>query len=294
MVDWNDLRYFLAVHRAGNLARAASELAINATTVGRRLSALEDQLGTKLFDRTPDGYQLTPAGRDLLPRAETMEREALAVDREVTGADDRLAGRVRVTATEMLATRFVAPHIWRLQAAHPEIILDLHCTNEVVSLARREADIALRLARPREDNVVTRRLSDIPLALYASARYLEARGTPDDPETSLAGHAVLLFADSRHFRLENDWLLPRAAGADVPLQSDSVSAIYAACVAGLGIALLPVMVAGVDDRLTRIETASGPERRVIWQTVHRDLRSTARIRAVMEFLERILRPPDAA
>lgn len=291
MLTWDDLRYFLAVHRSGTLARAGAELGINATTVGRRLSALEDQLATKLFDRTPDGYALTPAGRDLVPHAEAMEAEALAVERKVVGADDRPAGLVRVTATEMIATRFIAPHLARFHDEQPEIALDLHCTNEVVSLARREADIALRLARPREDDVITRKLAEVPLALYAAAGYLDARGRPDDPEHRLDGHCVLLFAATRHFEYENDWFEARAGGARVVLRADSVSSIYAAAVAGLGIALLPRAVADHDRRLERIDTATSPKPRVIWQTIHRDLRQTARVRVVTTFLERILTPP---
>jgi DNA-binding transcriptional LysR family regulator len=290
-LDWNDLRYFLAVHRAGTLARAATELGINATTVGRRLTSLEEQLRAKLFDRTPEGYRLTPAGQDLVPRAEAMEAQALAVSREVASSDSRLAGLVRVTLTEMLATRFVAPHVPRFHRQTPDVTLELHCTNEVVSLARREADIALRLARPREENVVTKRLSDIPLALYAAHGYVDEHGVPKDAEHDLDGHAVLLFADTRHFRFENEWIVPRAIGARVTMRSDSVSAIYAATTAGLGIALLPCLVADHDRGLVRIRTETGPVPRVIWQTVHRDLRTTARVRAVMTFLEGILAPP---
>ena len=186
MIDWNDLRYFLAIARGGTLSRASRLLGINATTVGRRLAALEEQVQARLFDRTPDGYVLTPSGRDLLPRAERMESEAIALDRDVIGADQRASGSVRLTATEMLATRFIMPHLPRFHALHPEITLELECTTRFVSLARREADIALRLSRPREDNVVGRRLASVPLSLYAAPRYLDERGTPRDPDVSLA------------------------------------------------------------------------------------------------------------
>ncbi len=290
-MNWDDLRYFLAVHRAGTLARAANELSINATTVGRRLTALETELETKLFDRTPEGFALTPSGHTLLPRAERMEAEAHAVERDVVGADSRLEGSVRLTATEMLATRFVAPHLPRFHAEHPAISLELHCTNEVVSLARREADIALRLARPREDNVITKQLADIPLALYASHGYVKRHGLPEDPEHSLAGHRALMFAASRHFRYENDWYEPRAADATIVMRADSVTLIYASAVSGLGIALLPRAVAELDERLVRIDTESAPKPRVVWQTMHRDMRSTARIRAVTTFIESILNQP---
>jgi DNA-binding transcriptional LysR family regulator len=290
MLDWDDLRYFLAVHRAGTLARAASELRINATTVGRRLAALEERVGARLFDRTPDGYCLSPAGRDLLPRAERMEAEALAVEREVVGADARTAGVVRVSATEMLATRFIAPKLPRFLESHPYVAIDLQCTNRSVSLARREADIALRLARPREDGVVTRRLTQIDLALYASVDYVAHHGLHEDAERSLAGHGVVLFADSRAFAIENEWIGRRAEGARVVVRSDSVSSIFSAVLAGTGIALLPRAVADSEPQLTRIATLSAPEPRVVWQTVHEDLQKSARVRVVLDFLGEILRP----
>lgn len=292
MLDWDDLRYFLAVQRSGTLARAASELGINATTVGRRLAALEEKVQARLFDRTPEGYVLTTAGGDLLPRAERMEAEALALERAVLGADQRPVGRVRVTATEMLATRFIAPYIERFRARAPEVTLELECTNRVVSLARREADIALRLSRPREENIVTRRLADIPLALYAAPRYLEERGTPPNPEESLAGHEAILFADTRAFRLENEWYEARLDGAKIALRSDSVSSIYTATVGGAGIALLPVAVAERDEALRHLKTVTAPEPRVIWQAVHEDLQKSGRVRAVLDFFSEILTVRD--
>lgn len=288
MIDWDDLRYFLAVERAGTLIRAATQLGINPTTVGRRLTALEETIGAKLFDRTPDGYTLTPAGSDLLTHAERMESEALELERRVMGSDRRLSGVVRLTATEMLATRFIAPALGRFHERYPQLLLDLHCTNRPVSLGRREADIALRLARPREENVITRRLASIRLGLYAAEEYLARFGMPPCPDESLAGHRLILFASSRTFRLENDWLEARRDGAAIALRSDSVSSVYSAAVAGVGIALLPRSVADAEDRLTPILTRASPEPRIVWQTVHADLQHNARIRCVLEFLEKLL------
>ncbi|HVW30258.1 MAG TPA: LysR family transcriptional regulator [Polyangiaceae bacterium] len=290
MLDWDDLRYFLAIHRHGTLARAGSELGINATTVGRRLTALEERVQTRLFDRTPDGYVLTAAGNDLLPRAERIEEETLAIERDVIGSDHRLAGTVRITATEMLATRFIMPHLPAFHDRCPDITLALECTTRPISLARREADIALRLARPREENVVTRPLSNIPLALYASLGYVGHRGMPTSPDENLSGHDVLLFADSRAFSFENDWFLPRLEGARIALRSDSVSSIYSATLAGVGVALLPVAVADRDPVLCRIRTETSPEPRVIWQAVYADVHKSARVRAVLDFLGEILQP----
>jgi DNA-binding transcriptional LysR family regulator len=290
MLEWDDLRHFLAVHRHGNLARAGAALGINATTVSRRLASLEERVEARLFDRTPDGYVLTATGHELLPRAERIEEETLAIERDVLGADRRLAGTVRVTATEMLATRFIVPHLPAFHDRCPDVTLALECTTRPVSLARREADIALRLARPREENVVTRPLANIPLALYASVGYLGHRGAPVDPDTTLAGHDAILFADSRAFSFENDWFRPRLAGTRVALRSDSVSSIYSATLAGVGIALLPVAVAGRDEGLRCIRTSTSPEPRVIWQAVYEDVQKSARVRAVLDFLAEILAP----
>ena len=289
-MDWNDLRYFLAVQRAGTLARAAVGLRINATTVGRRLVALEETVGARLFDRTPDGYTLTRAGHDLLPHAERMEAEALALERAVSGADQRLEGTVRLSVTEMLGTRFVAPHVSAFCERYPGIVLDLSCNSRMVNLGRREADIALRLTKPREDNLVIKRLTPIELSLYASREYLAARRAPARPATKLDGHRVILFADSRAFDIENQWLTARLGSAQVVMRSDSVSSIFSAVIAGVGVALLPRVVADVEPQLARIVTRDAPEPRVIWQAIHQDLAQTARIRAVCDFLGTIVAP----
>ncbi len=291
MIVWDDLRHFLAVHREGTLSAAGVRLAIDPTTVGRRLTALESTIGAKLFDRTPAGYAITPAGRDLLPRAERIEREAQALERELAGRDERLAGVVRVSVTEMMATRFIAPHLARFSERHPGIVLRLECTNRTVSLARREADIALRLARPVEENLIARKLSPIELALYASPAYLARFGHPDAPDEHLRGHRLVLFDDTPTFAVENRWFARLSDGASVALRSDSVSSIYSAAVGGVGLALLPRVVADLDPLLTRVATRTSPEPRVIWQMVHRDLARSPRVRAVSDFLAKLLGAP---
>jgi DNA-binding transcriptional LysR family regulator len=290
MIDWDDLRYFLAVHRHGSLAKAGAALKTNPTTVGRRLTALEERMDARLFERTPGGFVATPAGLDLLPHAEHIEREVLAVERGLAGADRRLSGTVRVTATEMIATRFIAPELSAFHQTYPEITLELACTNRSVDLERREADVALRLARPEQGNLVIRKLSHVRLGLYASRDYLDTRGTPAAPDTELDGHDVLLFASSRAFEIENTWMEARLGSATVALRSDSVSSIYSAVMGGLGVALLPRVVADREPLLVRIPTADEPEPRVIWQMVHRDLQKTPRIRAVLDFLATVLEP----
>lgn len=288
MFNWDDVRYFLTLQRYGTLAAAGAALTLDPTTIGRRLVKLEEELGARLFDRTPNGYVLTEAGHRLLPRAERIEREALGVERDVAGEDQKLEGVVRLTATEMLTTRFIAPQLRRFRERYPEIQLELQCTNLDVNLARREADIALRLARPTQEDLIIKRLSFIHLGLYASLDYVDRFGLPGD---SLAGHQMILFADVRPFRRENEWIEARMDGARVALRSDSVSATYSATVAGTGIGLLPCLVADHDHHLIRVPLEGEPEPRQIWQAVHKDLRDSARIRAVLEFLGKILTPP---
>ena len=289
MFNWDDVRYFLTLQREGTLAAAGTALMLDPTTVGRRLVKLEEGLGARLFDRTPTGYVLTEAGHRLLPRAERIEREALGVERDVAGEDQKLEGVVRLTATEMLTTRFIAPHLRRFRERYPQIQLELQCTNLDVNLARREADIALRLARPTQEDLIIKRLSFIDLGLYASVDYADRFGLPKD---SLAGHQLILFANTRPFRRENDWIEARMDGAHVALRSDSVSAIYSATLAGTGIALLPCLVADNDRQLVRVPVEGAPEPRQIWQAVHKDLRDSARIRAVLEFIGKTMTPVE--
>ncbi len=288
MLDWDGVRFFLAVSRHGTLAAAASALGLDATTVGRRIVRLEESVGTRLFDRTPKGWLMTVAGQRMVPRAERIEREMLAAVRDVAGEDQRLAGSVRLTVTEMLATRFIAPHLGAFHQRYPEIRLDLVCTPRDLDLGRREADIALRLARPQRDDLVVKRLFDIELGLYATSEYLEAHGLPQAP--GFAGQRLVRFADTRAFERENEWLDALAAEATVVLRSDSVSSLFSATVAGLGIALLPCKVAEAEPRLQRIPSEGAPEPRTVWQAVHRDLVGAARIRAVGEFLGRLFGP----
>lgn len=290
VIDWDDIRVCLAVERAKTLSQAGVLLGLNATTVSRRLLALEETLGTRLFDRMPDGLHATEAGRQLIERGLRMEQEMLGLSRDLAGEDQRLEGRVRITSTEMMATRFIAPHLGKFQERYPDIELELVCTGSKLDLSRREADLSLRLTRPQEDRLIIKRLAPVDMGLYASQPYLDRWGRP---ELDFMGHAVILFADVRAFALENRWLEETLGAARIALRSNSVSAVYASCIAGAGIALLPRIVADRDVRLLRIRN-QGPEPRWIWQAVHEDLAQTAKIRAVSSFLGEVLRPSEEA
>ncbi|MEM7137865.1 MAG: LysR family transcriptional regulator [Myxococcota bacterium] len=285
MFNWNDIRYFLALYRHESLAGAGGAVSADPTTVSRRLIKLEEQLGARLFSRTPNGYQLTDAGQRLLPKAEGIEREVLAVERGVAGEDQRLSGVVRIAATEMMTTRFIAPHLGSFREKYPGIRLEFHCTNQEVSLARRDADIALRMTRPTQDDLLIKRIGAVRFGLYASHEYLARH---PDPGVSLDGHQLILFADRQPFHQENAWLQARAPRTEIALRLDSVSAIYAATAAGAGLSLLPRLIADRDPRLVRMPMEGGPEPHQVWQAVHKDVRQCARINAVIDFLGQIL------
>src|SRR3954454_1231589 len=180
--DWDDLRFFLAVARSGRLTVAARRLEADHTTVSRRLLALETALKAKLFERKPQGYSLTEQGERLLAKAESMESQALAISAEVGGSDLALSGTVRVRAPDGFGTYFLAPELGALAERHPGLTLQLVALPRTFSLSKREADIAVTLEQPTEGRLVSRKLTDYRLRLYASRDYLDRHG----PVTELA------------------------------------------------------------------------------------------------------------
>lgn len=173
MLDWDDLRYFLAIAQHGSLSAAAKELHVAQSTVGRRLASLERSLGARLLNRTPDGYFPTLAGQNVREQAERLEAEVLALERNVGGRDTRLSGLVRVTCAETVASQILAPCLATLHTEHPEIMIELIPNQRELSLSMREADIAVRLKRPDQHDLVVRRVGSLAFGLYASPEYLE-------------------------------------------------------------------------------------------------------------------------
>lgn len=282
MLDWDDVRHLLAVKRGGTLAAAARSIRTNATTVGRRITLLEERLGARLFDRTIHGWTPTEACERLFPHAERMEREALAIAR-ITAADDpKLSGVVHITTTEAIATHYLMPHLPRLRAMHPGIDLVLSCSERRFDLGRREADVALRLARPLEPDLVTRRLMRVELAMHTSADYLERRGAPADG--SFEGHDIVAFMEAPATRPENDWLATNCPGARVVLRSNNVGTLVEAIRDGLGMGLVPRVIAERDPQFVPLDTPHPPPPREVWIAYHVDIEPSPRVRAVIDFL----------
>ena len=165
-MNWDDTRIFLALQREGTLRSAARVAGVDQATVGRRVAALERALGATLFLRTSEGYVLTPAGENALQSAEKMEKFADDLVRQAQGTDTRLAGEVKVTTTDTLALEFVIPSIARLHAEHPDVHVILNTSTQLLNLARREADIAIRNQKPENPDLVARRLARWPVGRY--------------------------------------------------------------------------------------------------------------------------------
>lgn len=287
---WDDVRVFLAIHRGGSLAGAARALKVDQTTVGRRLQALEDSLDARLFDRTTDGVALTPAGEGILEAAERVEESVMALGRRVAGEDARVAGTVRIATSDTFVAGYLASCLRALRERHPDLVIEIATQQSFVALSRREADLAIRLrpagAPPAAENVVRRKLYDVPWSLYASAEYAAAHGLPQD-EADLEGRDVIGYDEDAPPMPGSDWLRGVSATANVKLRATHPLTVVAAVRAGLGIGLLPALFAGGPAGLVRIgkpiTTSEG------WLLVHPDLQRIARIRAVMDTLIELAR-----
>ncbi|SMF02236.1 transcriptional regulator, LysR family [Tistlia consotensis] len=290
-LDWNDLRHLLAAARAGTLAGAAADLGVDATTVSRRLAALERALGARLLERAGDG-RLRPseAGRRALVHAEEIERAAGRLGGSVAGADRESAGTVRLTAVPLIAERLLVPALPDLFAAHPGLRLELVAEPADLSLTRRQADMALRLARPRGSSrsVVARRIGRLAYGVYAPAAM---------PAADAEALPWLTFDEAWAHLPPARWIAAALAreGRPAALAANDGATLLEAAAAGLGRTLLPDAVAGRDPRLRRLSGPAGPAGlpvRELWLLVHAELRGLARIAAVAGWLAALL-PQDA-
>jgi DNA-binding transcriptional LysR family regulator len=286
-MQWDDVRVFLALERLGSQQRAARQLGVDPTTIGRRLAALESDLGVRLFARTPEGAVVTAAGRRLVARAERMEAEALEAERELTASDSRLEGALRLTAPDGLLHAALVPALSAFRRDYPLLSLELRADTRVLDLSRREADVAVRLVRPKEPALVARRLGEFSSWLFASDQYLERHGTPRSL-AALAAHDFIGFDASLDRLPQNRWLRRALPEPRYVLRANTTLAQALACAEGNGIALLPAFVAAREPRLRRILPRLVGPRREVWAVTHSDLRDNARVRALLAWLPRAL------
>jgi DNA-binding transcriptional LysR family regulator len=284
MQDWNEPRLVLAVQRARSLTAAAGALGIDHSTAFRRLSALEKKVGVRLFERLPGGsYEATPAGERMAAAAERMEDEALSLERDIAGGDHRLSGRLRVTSSETLAYSRLTRHLAAFRQAYPGIVVELAITNRVLSLSRREADIALRPVRPRESDLWGRKLADVAWMLYASPPLLDAIGGPLARAQDAAHHPLIGWEEDIAGIMAADWLARAAPGAAFVYRTSSLVNQLVAAKAGIGVALLPCYLGDGDPALVRAFADPVPGLAgELWIVTHADLKGTARVRAFFD------------
>lgn len=283
--DWDDLRFFLAVARSGRLTAAARRLGADHATVSRRITSLEESLKAKLFERRPQGYALTGHGEQLLAKAESMETEALAIQSEIGGADMALSGTVRIGAPDGFGSTFLASRFAGLAKSYPGLELQLIAMPRLLSLSKREADVAITLAPPKEGKVVARKLCDYRLGLYAAQDYLDAN-PPITAAEDLFGHRIVGYIDDLIFTPELDYLDEVAKGLRAHIQSSSVLAQMNAVAAGAGIGVIHHFMAVDEPRLVPVLPESVSITRSFWLLVHADLKDVARVRAVVDFIVR--------
>lgn len=287
MLDWDDLRFFLALSRHGSLSAAAKVLHVSQSTVGRRLATLEATLAVRLLNRTPEGYVPTLAGEEVRKKAERLEAEALALERDVTGRDTRLRGLVRVTCAETMAAHLLAPSFASLHAQHPDIMIELIPNPRELSLAMREADISVRMRQPEQHDLIVRRIGSMAFGLYATSEYIEERGEPNFDEGCPGHHLITQMEDSQEMT-QSAWLTEMASRSQVVLQTSSHEAAVLAAANGGGLACLARFRGDDEPRLTRLAVPTEPPSADILLLVHKDNRDTPRIRVVLNHIsERI-------
>ena len=282
-----DLPLILALVRRRTLAGAAEQLDIDLSTVFRRLNALEARLRVRLFDRSARGYQLTAAGELAAGAAERVETELLALDREISGRDQQLSGVLRITASETLSHAVLPRLFAAFHAVHPRIQLVLSIDNRMLDLARREADVALRVQRPDDASLFGRRLTGIAWAFYGpagrAAMGLEGRALKlkrDGRSFNFARHAVIGWDEPARI-VASEWIGRHVPADRIAYRSNSLVNQLMAVRAGIGIALLPCYLADQDPEVRRISGVLPDLASELWIVTHQDLKNTARIRAFL-------------
>lgn len=281
--DWEDLRLFLETTRHATLADAAARLRIDPTTLGRRLRRFEQDIGTNLFERTQQGHRLTPTGQRLASYVERMEDSSLQALEAVKGGGGGARGTVRISTAEGFGAFVVAPALAELQRRHPDLDVDLVATSGFLSVSKREADIAILLARPTTGRLYARKLSTYALMLYASKSYLRAH-PPIRTAQDLARHRLVGYVDDLIYSPKLRYLDELPVAVSPSIKSSSIIGQYHATKAGAGLCVLPCFIADRDRSLVRVLADEVRIERTFWLAVHEDLRSFARVKAVLDFL----------
>jgi DNA-binding transcriptional LysR family regulator len=282
MINWDELRYLLAVRRGGSLNAAALVLGVDKATVSRRIAALEAALGVRLFDRKPDGYRLTPHGERAITAVGEMEVTVSSLVAEFSEVRGDRTGVVLVTVPQFFASQILLPALAAFRVSHPRIDLLVNASSSVLNVAQREAEVGLRNVKPDQLSVTVKRVGVLGMALYASRRYLERRGTPAVAK-DLAQHDLIgwesVFTHAKGLLWAND------CGARSSIRLNDSAVMCDAVAADLGIAALPCLLGDERAGLVRLE-AFGLSRDAIYAVAPGELRHSGRVRAVIDLIVR--------
>ena len=281
-MNWDDVRIFLAVARAGQILGAARRLSLNHATVSRRVAALEEALRTKLFRRLTTGSELTPAGERLLVIAERMEADMLAARAELAEGDGQVSGTVRVGAPDGFGVSYLAPRLGALVEQHPELKVQLVPVPRSFSLSRREADIAITTERPAEGRLVAVKLVDYSLGLFAAKSYAATHGLPQE-RRDLARHRLVGYVPDLVFSPSLDYAEEFSLAWDAGFMISSALGQTEAVRAGAGIGILHTFIARAMPELVAVEGVA-PIRRAYWLVYHESMRGIPRIHTVADFI----------
>lgn len=291
MFDWNDLKFFLELARQGRLMPAARRLKVDHTTVGRRISELERDLGVKIFDRKPNGFVLTEDGHKLYGAAEKIESAALVIAEDFRTAPAEPAGRVRLTTMEGIAAFYLAEKLIQFNAKHPGIVVELVTERHLINLTKREADACVSFVPLAGPKLAVKNAGEFRLGLFASSKYVVERGAPTSLE-ELKGHDFIDYVDDLVAIQPVQWLHDVLVPENVVFRSTSMAAQQNAIAAGRGIGLLPFFSAKKDARLVRL-MADVVVTRSLFLSVHEDIEYMGRVRMLLRFLQEIFKADRA-
>lgn len=282
--DWNDLRFFLAVAKAGSISLAGRRTGTDHATVGRRVASLEYALGIQLFERHPRGYSLTRQGERLIETAELVERETIRLEEELAGRTQGLTGVVRISTFEGFGNFFLAPRIGTFAAAYPGLSVELLTIQQILALSRREADIAVTLSPPETGRFVQEKLTDYRLFVYGSKDYL-ARHKKIMQREDLLHHPFAGYIDDLIFSRGLDYLSEIVPNLRARLQNSSLHAQMEATVSGFGLCVLPAFIAESQPTLEAVLPEKISLQRTYWMVSHQDVADTAIVRMARRFIK---------
>jgi DNA-binding transcriptional LysR family regulator len=277
-MEWSDLRVFLAIAREGTLGGAARKLRLTQPTMGRRLRALEQAIGHTLFQRTRNGFVLTNEGTSVLEHAERIEEEALAFQRKLSGQQGQLDGLLRISSSEWFGTYVLAPILADFGIRHPNVTVELLTDARLYSLPHREADLAFRIKRFDDPEVISRRLVHIPYALYGP------KGTKAPRVGKGSGTRVVTMNTAFESMPDTVWLRRVLPDAQISFRSNNREVQAQLCARGAGLAVLPRPLGDQTSGIVALDFDETPPGRDTFVGYHRDLRQSPRLRALLDLV----------